>query len=280
MDNPTLRIPIEPDADLHVRTMDISHAFLYAPIEEELYIVHPNNRGSVTPLKRALYGLKQSPKNWNDTLQQFLNKFDFYDTEHTPGLFISRDKRKMIAAYVDDTLIAAKNEKEIEEIIKMFKKRFDLKIIGTMENKKLCTDILGLDLEYDLQSNVATLSLESYIKNMETGYPEIVKMKPEEMPHKCKYGFNPKRDKIDSENKQEIERRIKYCQKITGQLTYLRSRGRMDLGFATAKIATLVQSPHSKVIRGAEKILGIYLRTKMSKRDLLRIIRTILQLQY
>ena len=243
------------DADLHVRTMDISHAFLYAPIEEELYIIHPNNRGSITPLKRALYGLKQSPKNWNDTLRQFLNKFDFYDTEHSPGLFISRDKRKMIAAYVDDTLIAAKNEKEIDEIIKMFKKRFDLKIIGTMKNKKLCTDILGLDLAYDLQNNVATLSLESYIKNMETGYPEITKKKPEEVPHKCKYDFNPKRDKIDSENNQEIEKRIKYCQKITGQLTYLRSRGRMDLGFATAKISRLVQNPHSKVIKGAEKIL-------------------------
>ena len=40
---------------------------------------------------------------------------------------------------------------------------------------------------------------------MESDYPEIMRMKPEEMPHKCKYDFNPKRDKIDSKNKQEIE---------------------------------------------------------------------------
>ena len=80
-------------------------------------------------------------------------------------------------------------------------------------------------------------------------------MKPEEILHKCKYEFNPKIDKIDIKDKNDGERKIKYCQEITGQLTYLRSRGRMDLGFATAKIARLVQSPHSKVIKGAQKIL-------------------------
>lgn len=155
---------MELDANLHVGTMDISLVFLYAPIEEELYIVHPNNRRTATPLNKALDGLKHPPKNWNDTSRQFLKKYNFYDTEHAPGLFISKDEEKIIAAYVDDTLIAAKNEEEIDKIIRMFQKSFDLKIIGIMNDRRLRTDILGLDLDYDLNKVVATLSLDLTLK--------------------------------------------------------------------------------------------------------------------
>ncbi|GMM58473.1 hypothetical protein DAKH74_050900 [Maudiozyma humilis] len=96
----------------------------------------------VTPLRKALYGLKQSPKNWNDTLRQFLNKQRYKDTDFSPGLYLTEEDTCMIAAYVDDNMIAAESEEKIDEIIGKFEEEIELKIVGTMNEGILSTDIL------------------------------------------------------------------------------------------------------------------------------------------
>lgn len=151
MDSLRVFLILSLENNLRLRTMDINHAFPCAELEEELYIQHPKNYTSITPLKKSLYGLEQSPKNWTDTLRTFLNKHGYYDTAYSVGLFMSKDKTKMIAAYVDDTLIAAPTEEGIDNIIKMFKEEFTLKIVGTMIGNCLNTDILGMDLNYDVK---------------------------------------------------------------------------------------------------------------------------------
>lgn len=203
---------------MHIyRTMDINHAFLYAPIEEELFIEHPKNRGMVKPLRRALYGLKQSPKNWNDTLRQFMNKNGYLDSFCSPGFYVQEDPNSMVAAYVDDTMIAGYEEDKIDEVIDMFEKEFELKIIGEMKNNILSTDVLGLDLDYDLDRGEATLSLESYIDRMIVDYPEFKNSK-EQTPHKSKYVFHPKKTPVDIKDESEKQEQIHYLQKILGKI--------------------------------------------------------------
>nr|GFA64624.1 Gag-Pol polyprotein [Tanacetum cinerariifolium] len=59
-------------------TMDVKTAFLYGPLKEEVYINQPN--GFVDPchpdqvyrLKKALYGLKHTPRAWYNELSKFL----------------------------------------------------------------------------------------------------------------------------------------------------------------------------------------------------------------
>ena len=134
------------EKDLTIRTMDINHAFLYADIKKKLYIQHPQDRSKITPLYISIYGLKQSPKNRDDTLRTFLNKNNFYDTVHPPGLFLNEEKNVMIAAYVDDTIIAGKTEEGIDRIITMFETEFTLNVVGKTVDKFLSTNIFGSDL--------------------------------------------------------------------------------------------------------------------------------------
>ena len=62
--------------DLIVHQMDVKTAYLNAPIDREIYIEQPEgyrksgNSGEtlVCKLKRSLYGLKQSGRNWNNLL--------------------------------------------------------------------------------------------------------------------------------------------------------------------------------------------------------------------
>ncbi|EGA56282.1 YJL113W-like protein [Saccharomyces cerevisiae FostersB] len=108
--------------NMFMKTLDINHAFLYAKLEEEIYIPHPHDRRCVVKLNKALYGLKQSPKEWNDHLRQYLNGIGLKDNSYTPGLYQTEDKNLMIAVYVDDCVIAASNEQRLDEFINKLEK--------------------------------------------------------------------------------------------------------------------------------------------------------------
>ena len=165
----------------HIRTIDINHAFLYASIKEKLYIVHSYDKRYVTPLKKSLYGLRQSPKNWNDTLREYMNKKNFYDNEFSPGFFISRDGEAMIAVYVDDCLLAAKTEEKLDELVEMLTEGFDLKSTGAVnEDGVFESDILGMDLSYDVKKGFAKLSLEKYIDEIANDYDQFLTQETEE----------------------------------------------------------------------------------------------------
>ena len=58
--------------------MDVETAFLNADLKEELYMYPPIGmivrEGYVLKLKKTLYGLKQSPREWNANLDNFMLK--------------------------------------------------------------------------------------------------------------------------------------------------------------------------------------------------------------
>ena len=54
---------------LYLFQFDVSTAFLYGDLEEDIYMIQPegcdDGSGRVCHLKRSLYGLKQAPRCWN-----------------------------------------------------------------------------------------------------------------------------------------------------------------------------------------------------------------------
>ena len=60
----------------YIEQMDIVTAFLYSPIEEEVYVEQPkgftNGKDKVCKLNKALYELKQSPRAWYKTISATL----------------------------------------------------------------------------------------------------------------------------------------------------------------------------------------------------------------
>jgi hypothetical protein len=62
--------------------MDFVTAFLNGDLSEEIYVkqpegfIIPGNENKVLRFKKILYGLKQSPREWNKKLHKFL-KNDF-----------------------------------------------------------------------------------------------------------------------------------------------------------------------------------------------------------
>lgn len=60
--------------------------------------------GDVVKLQKSLYGLKQSPRQWNKRFDQFLSKFNFISSEADRCVYKGNigGERVVLALYVDD----------------------------------------------------------------------------------------------------------------------------------------------------------------------------------
>ena len=66
--------------------------------------------GLVCKLKKSLYGLKQSGRNWNNTLHQFLTDNELTQSDVDPCIYFRKSDGKflvIVAVWVDDLIIGA-----------------------------------------------------------------------------------------------------------------------------------------------------------------------------
>lgn len=66
--------------DLELEQLDVKTAFLHGELEEQIFMTQPegfvkdSEEGKVCLLKRSLYGLKQSPRQWYKRFDSFIIK--------------------------------------------------------------------------------------------------------------------------------------------------------------------------------------------------------------
>ncbi|KAE8731263.1 hypothetical protein F3Y22_tig00002840pilonHSYRG00865 [Hibiscus syriacus] len=104
--------------DLHLEQMDVKTAFLHGDLEEQIYMrqpegfTQPGNEHLVCRLKKSLYGLKQSPRQWYKRFDSYMIKIGYNRCEYDCCVYVkSLDDGSFIflLLYFDDMLIAAKN---------------------------------------------------------------------------------------------------------------------------------------------------------------------------
>ena len=80
---------------LMLHQMDVITAFLNGELEEVVFMKQPEGfvvQGQehlVCRLKKSIYGLKQSPRCWNSTLDRHLQKMGFVPTTSDPCLYVA-----------------------------------------------------------------------------------------------------------------------------------------------------------------------------------------------
>jgi hypothetical protein len=124
---------------LSTKQVDYTAAFVHAPIDKDpnwdsmteeerarsgVYLHMPrgfNQPGKVLKLKRSLYGLRQSPRNFFLYLKSKLESIGFEaNIDIDPCLFIS--KKVICLVYVDDTLFFSPRDDFIDEVIDQLSK--------------------------------------------------------------------------------------------------------------------------------------------------------------
>ena len=103
--------------------LDVKTAFLNGVIDEEIYMELPEGlsynenckKEKVCKIERALYGLKISPKRWNDRFTQVALKMNLKNSDLEPCLFTWREDNKflILLLYVDDILMASNDSNKL-----------------------------------------------------------------------------------------------------------------------------------------------------------------------
>ena len=82
-------------------------------------------------LKKSLYGLKQSPKQWHKRFDSFMIKSRYIRCEYDNCISFKQCNDDLTyLLYVDDMLIAAKNNVYIQKLKTQLKKEFNMKDLG------------------------------------------------------------------------------------------------------------------------------------------------------
>ena len=130
---------------MKINNFDVKTAFLYGNLQEEIYTNQPkgfsDNTGRVCRLIKSIYGLKQSPRCWNQKFTNFLMNFSLKQSDADQCVFykIDGNEKIIIAIFVDDGLVASTSKQKISDLLNYSEKEFEI----TVNNFKL---FLGIQM--------------------------------------------------------------------------------------------------------------------------------------
>ena len=83
-------------------------------------------------LKKSLYGLKQSPRQWYKRFDSFVHSIGFKRSDFDHCLYFQHHNKDCVflLLYVDDMLLIGSNVKMIDGIKLAFSSEFDMKDLG------------------------------------------------------------------------------------------------------------------------------------------------------
>ena len=245
-------------------------AFLHGKADEQIYVKLPNGYRSVDSvdgvdskdkdkneddedvvglLSRALYGLKQSPRLWQQTLLEELVKLGYKPMKSNSSIYIGElgIRGITIVIYVDDFLLIGPKKADIEALKLKLSEVFHIKDLGP------CESFLGVKLIRDRKKRQIHLSQAHYADKvikafgLEKAAPVYTPMDVGALAQMVPY------------NGQATDKEIKRYQKGIGSLMYPMTQTRTDLSFTESTLCQFNSNPspfHWKACQRAIKYYG------------------------
>ena len=160
--------------DWEIHVVDVKTAFLRAPLEEEVYLRQPpelsDGTDRVLRLRQALYGLKQSPRAWEQELGKFLVGQGFKRCVSDRALYVKAVPGGVVIVpvYVDDLMVTGTPPAAVEGFKAELRKAYETQDLGPIST------YLGVQVGRDRGKKTLTLGLPKYISNLETRFQELL----------------------------------------------------------------------------------------------------------
>jgi transposase InsO family protein len=226
---------------MDVQQMDVKTAFLNGTLDEEIFMSQPpgfevkGQEHLVCKLEKSLYGLKQSPRQWNITMDGYLNGIGFQSCTADPCIYVKRDAGKMvtIALYVDDLIIASNCKVLMDETKSNLNKRFDMKDLGRL---RFC---LGIEVVWN-QDGTCSLSQRQYAQEVLERF-KMTDCKPVSIPIATGEKLTKEMCPLTPREK-ELMAKVPYRSAV-GSLIYLVTGTRPDLAVAVGIVSKYLENP-------------------------------------
>ncbi|CAI5987373.1 unnamed protein product, partial [Closterium sp. NIES-65] len=162
-----LHIAAQRNYELH--SLDFSTAFLQGSLHEEIWLRRPLGfTGSFPPgtqwsLRRPVYGLRQAPREWHDTLRTTLVALGFAPSTADPLLFLRTDTSLppfYILVYVDDLVFATADTAGLAHVKSELQKRHTCTDLGELRS------YLGLQITRDRAQRTITLTQSHMVQQV------------------------------------------------------------------------------------------------------------------
>lgn len=127
--------------DLDLVQFDIKTAYLNATLHEEIYMElpqgfeeeiyrrFPGSHGKLCRIRKGLYGLKQSAREWNHTFSDFLKRYNLLQSPVDPCIFYSNTHPRLtLSLWVDDGLAMCQDPKLLHHVVEYLKSTFEVTV--------------------------------------------------------------------------------------------------------------------------------------------------------
>jgi hypothetical protein len=225
-----------------VRQLDVKTAFLNGIINREIYLEPPILDGgdedgkheNVWLLKKSLYGLKQSPRLWNEKLNQVAEKLNLKQATQDKCVYYQHSNNKLclvMAVYVDDILITGE-EASINSLVLGLHNELSITDLGNV------SEILGIKVLKDEFGNYQLTQADYALKLVERA--GLKGSRTSELPMDSNSKPPQANDELPNLDRGQF-------QELLGGLLYLSTSTRPDLSTSVgllARHASRPQQPH------------------------------------
>jgi hypothetical protein len=234
---------------------DVPSAFLRGNLKEEIFMEPPRGMQTSKPqdkcyLLKTLYGLKQSPKEWNQVLHDFLISERFCQSKCDPCLYFrgSGTSIVLVAVYVDDIITAGNDATIVSQFRESMHKKFG------MDSGDILEWYLGIC--FNFEETQITLDQKLYIRNKIELFDKFIGQGTESRP------MPENTQKALTEESPPAAKTFPY-RSMVGSLIYAMLGTRPDLAFAVSILSRHLDNPneiHVELLRHVFR----YLRKNIS----------------
>ena len=225
---------------------DVITTFLEAKLKELVYIEQPHgftnsNREDTCHLLRALYGLKQSPREWYITLREFLERFGYVRLTKDHSVFI-HGNGVVVGIYMDDILMLRPSKKVISELKEQLDTRFKMKHLGDMSY------YLGMSVTRDWKSRTIWINQSGFAKQL-VEQLDLINCNTASTPMDCGSELHAAPDDYTADKEDAAGYRS-----LVGALQWLVTMTRPDLAYSVGKCGRWSNNPTSEHLTAVKRI--------------------------
>lgn len=221
---------------LFISTADVSGAFLYSELDEEIYLQLPN--GKYAKLKKSIYGLRQAAHNWfklkSDTL---MKEVGFQISQFDECLYFLKQQdqlKALMTSHVDDSATGTVDQEEAKRILQSLEKSFKM---SDTTGKSL---FVGINSEYRKDWN--GVHMGAYIDRTLEEHQMSEAAPVEALPSKL---LQPG----------EVPEYDKEYMSIVGKVAWIANTTRPDIAFTANMLQRAMNKPTSAHVSTAKRTL-------------------------
>ena len=251
---------------------DIPQAFVTAKLSEDVWLrlppgIHINRDGKqhrVVKLLRALYGLRQSPQQFNKELVKFLvggiDDLHFTQASADSCLFYYVNpitkKFVLVASEVDDLIIVGTDTEGVEKLKAGLVERFN---IDDTKWEGL-SSFLGINIHYDLRAGRLEMDVEQKVEKLLAEHPLLHNIRMHDVPASDSASEVPE-SAASKYTETDVYIKNNYAS-IIGSCIYMSITVRNDITFAVGKCARGMHNPQPKHVAMLKQLVGYLKKTK------------------